>query len=204
MDIEQFAIIAYYLFYVKYFMRSKMCDQLLANYKTKQQSGFLRVKFFKKIRIKYKFFNVRLPGSSQRTAYTGNAQKCVALFYIYCVAICMDCSVIIFFCMLDDRPVFICTYHRHCIGIDRYHIISYHIISYHIISYHIISCHVTKPKTYSILVSHPGNLNNGGGYASAAYRNRPFERNPTTWVPTAPMRNGESCPQHWQKLTLAL
>ena len=38
----------------------------------------------------------------------------------------------------------------------------------------------------SILVPHPGNMTSG-----FAFRNRPFERNPTTWVPTAPMRNGE-------------
>ena len=32
---------------------------------------------------------------------------------------------------------------------------------------------------------------NIGGYGPSAYRNsRPFERNPTTWVPPAPMRNG--------------
>lgn len=31
---------------------------------------------------------------------------------------------------------------------------------------------------------HPGNMTSG-----YAFRNRPFERNPTTWVPTAPMRN---------------
>lgn len=37
-----------------------------------------------------------------------------------------------------------------------------------------------------ILVPHPGNMTSG-----YAFRNRPFERNPTTWVPTAPMRNGE-------------
>ena len=32
---------------------------------------------------------------------------------------------------------------------------------------------------------------NAGGYGPSAYRNsRPFERNPTTWVPPEPMRNG--------------
>ena len=40
-----------------------------------------------------------------------------------------------------------------------------------------------------ILVPHPGNMTSG-----YAFRNRPFERNPTTWVPTAPMRNGECLP----------
>jgi len=36
---------------------------------------------------------------------------------------------------------------------------------------------------------HRGYLDNGG-YGPGAYRNsRPFERNPTTWVPPAPMRN---------------
>ncbi len=32
----------------------------------------------------------------------------------------------------------------------------------------------------------PGVMNTG-----FAFRNRPFERNPTTWVPSAPMRNGK-------------
>ena len=34
---------------------------------------------------------------------------------------------------------------------------------------------------------HPGNMTSGFNF-----RNRPFERNPTTWVPTAPMRNGKN------------
>lgn len=44
-------------------------------------------------------------------------------------------------------------------------------------------------------VPHHTNLNNG-----YAFRNRPFERNPTTWVPTAPMRNAVSeWESYWQK-----
>ena len=35
-------------------------------------------------------------------------------------------------------------------------------------------------------VPHPGNMTNAFNF-----RNRPFERNPTTWVPSAPMRNGK-------------
>lgn len=41
---------------------------------------------------------------------------------------------------------------------------------------------------------HPGNMTSG-----FAFRNRPFERNPTTWVPSAPMRNAVSeWESYWQ------
>ena len=39
-----------------------------------------------------------------------------------------------------------------------------------------------------------GYAGTGGGYAGAAVRNGgrpPFDRNPTTWVPQAPMRSGK-------------
>ena len=43
---------------------------------------------------------------------------------------------------------------------------------------------------FNVLVQHHQNAS-GYGYAPGAVRNsRPFERNPTTWVPPAPMRNG--------------
>jgi hypothetical protein len=43
-------------------------------------------------------------------------------------------------------------------------------------------------------VPHPGDMTSG-----FAFRNRPFERNPTTWVPTAPMRNAVSeWESYWQ------
>ena len=42
-----------------------------------------------------------------------------------------------------------------------------------------------------ILISVQHHAQNQGGYGPGAFRNsRPFERNPTTWVPPAPMRNG--------------
>ena len=44
-------------------------------------------------------------------------------------------------------------------------------------------------------VPHPGNMTNAFNF-----RNRPFERNPTTWVPSAPMRNGkDTYPQKIRK-----
>merc|ERR1711953_1482830 len=43
-------------------------------------------------------------------------------------------------------------------------------------------------------VPHPGNMTNAFNF-----RNRPFERNPTTWVPSAPMRNAVSeWESYWQ------
>jgi len=51
---------------------------------------------------------------------------------------------------------------------------------------------------------HPGNMANAAAAAQAAaagfaFRNRPFERNPTTWVPSAPMRNAVSeWESYWQ------
>lgn len=43
-------------------------------------------------------------------------------------------------------------------------------------------------------VPHPGNMTSGFNF-----RNRPFERNPTTWVPAAPMRNAVSeWESYWQ------
>ena len=39
---------------------------------------------------------------------------------------------------------------------------------------------------------------NAGGYGPGAFRNsRPFERNPTTWVPPAPTRNGTYLHKHF-------
>ena len=39
---------------------------------------------------------------------------------------------------------------------------------------------------------------NAGGYGPGAFRNsRPFERNPTTWVPPAPTRNGIYLHKHF-------
>ncbi len=46
-----------------------------------------------------------------------------------------------------------------------------------------------------IIVQHPANMNNG-----FVFRNRPFERNPTTWVPTAPMRNGKKSVKPAEKI----
>jgi len=49
-------------------------------------------------------------------------------------------------------------------------------------------------RGYPDNVPHPGNMTSGYGF-----RNRPFERNPTTWVPTAPMRNAVSeWESYWQ------
>lgn len=49
-------------------------------------------------------------------------------------------------------------------------------------------------RGYPDNVPHPGNMTSG-----YAFRNRPFERNPTTWVPTAPMRNAVSeWESYWQ------
>ena len=44
-----------------------------------------------------------------------------------------------------------------------------------------------KPSQTVAVPGHPGNMTSGFNF-----RNRPFERNPTTWVPTAPMRNGKN------------
>ena len=50
---------------------------------------------------------------------------------------------------------------------------------------------------------------NAGGYGPGAFRNsRPFERNPTTWVPPAPTRNGsylhKSILLYWNRISILI
>ena len=60
----------------------------------------------------------------------------------------------------------------------------------HSIVNHTICTYYLQFSPFTVPPVHPANMAN----AAAAYasRNRPFERNPTTWVPpSAPQRNGE-------------